>query len=61
MSVLVCEGITKIEKNKPSIRNFNFNFLDNRIYGIVGKSDSGNELLLQFKFLKMKKKQLLMN
>ena len=47
MSVLVCEGITKIEKNKPSIRNFNFNFLDNRIYGIVGKSDSGNELLLQ--------------
>jgi len=47
MSVLVCENITKIKRNKPSIRNFNYNFLDNQIYAIVGKSDSGKELLLQ--------------
>ena len=47
MSVLVCENINKIITNKPSIRNFNYNFLDNQIYAIVGKSDSGKELLLQ--------------
>lgn len=47
MSVLVCEKITKIRKGRPSIRNFSYNFLDNQIYAIVGKSDSGKELLLE--------------
>jgi len=46
MSVLVCENLTKIFKDQPSIRNFSFNFLDNQIYSIVGKSDSGKETLL---------------
>ena len=47
MSVLVCEKITKIRKKQPSIRNFSYNFLDNQIYAVVGKSDSGKELLLE--------------
>lgn len=47
MSVLVCEGITKQKKNMPSVRNFTYNFLDNKIYAIVGKSDSGSDLLLK--------------
>lgn len=46
MSVLVCENLTKINEKESSIRNFSFNFLDNQIYGIVGKSDSGRDILL---------------
>lgn len=46
MSILVCENLTKINKKKPSVRNFSYNFLDNKIYGIVGKSDSGKSTLL---------------
>lgn len=46
MSVLVCDNITKIEQNHNSIKNFNYNFLDNKIYAIVGKSDSGKDTLL---------------
>ncbi len=46
MSVLLCENITKIYPNNTSIKNFNFNFLDKKIYGILGRSDSGKDILL---------------
>lgn len=46
MSVLVCDNITKIEQNHNSIKNFSYNFLDNKIYALVGKSDSGKDTLL---------------
>ena len=45
MSVILCENIS-IKKREKQINSFNFNFLDKQIYGIVGKSDSGKELLL---------------
>lgn len=54
MSVLVCENLTKIYRNRPSIRNFNYNFLDNQIYAIVGKSDSGSTVLLNLISTKVK-------
>lgn len=47
MSVLICDNITKIYKEHNSIKNFSFNFLDNQIYAIIGRSDSGKETLLQ--------------
>lgn len=40
MSVLICENIKKSESNNELIKNFSYNFLDNQIYGIVGKEDS---------------------
>lgn len=46
MSVLVAENLKLINKNKPSIANFSYNFLDNKIYAILGKSDSGKDVLL---------------
>ena len=46
MSVLVCDNISKTYRRKDSIRSFNFNFLDKKIYAIVGKSDSGKDLLM---------------
>jgi ABC-2 type transport system ATP-binding protein len=46
MSVLVCENITKISKKKDIIKNFSYNFLENQIYAIIGKSDSGQQELL---------------
>lgn len=46
MSVLVCDNLTKIDQNHNSIKNFSYNFLDNKIYAIVGKSDSGKDALL---------------
>ena len=46
MSVLVCDNILKKQQDNNSIRNFNFNFLDNKVYAIIGKSDSGKDLLL---------------
>lgn len=46
MSVLVCENITKINQNHNSIRNFNYNFLESKIYAILGKSNSGKRVLL---------------
>lgn len=46
MSILVCDNISKIYKKKNSVKNFTFNFLEKKIYAIVGKSDSGKELLL---------------
>ena len=44
MSVLLCENIS-LKKSKSQVVNFNFNFLNNKIYGIIGKSDSGKDLL----------------
>lgn len=48
MSVLLCDNISKnyASENKMPISNFSFNFLDKKIYGILGKSDSGKETLL---------------
>lgn len=45
MSVLVCDAISKNNKNN-SIRSFTYNFLDKRIYSIIGKKDSGKKILL---------------
>ena len=46
MSVLVCDNVHKKQQDNNSIRNFNFNFLDSKVYAIVGKSDSGKDMLL---------------
>lgn len=46
MSVLVCENITKINQDHNSIKNFSYNFLESRIYAILGKSNSGKDILL---------------
>ncbi len=46
MSVLICENLTKKVKDKVLVDDFSFNFLDNQIYALVGKSDSGREVLL---------------
>lgn len=46
MSVLVCENITKINQDHNSIKSFNYNFLESRIYAILGKSNSGKGALL---------------
>ncbi|NLD27110.1 MAG: ATP-binding cassette domain-containing protein [Acholeplasmataceae bacterium] len=53
MSVLICEGLTKASKNLP-IDKFNYNFLNNQIYAIVGKSDSGRETLLDLMAARIK-------
>ncbi len=53
MSVLVCDCISKYSKNN-SIHNFNFNFLEKKIYSIVGKTDSGKKLLLDLLTAKTK-------
>ena len=46
MSVLVCENISKVVKRKEVIKNFSYNFLENQVYAILGKSDSGHSELL---------------
>lgn len=46
MSVLVCENITKVSRRKEIIKNFSYNFLENQVYAILGKSDSGHSELL---------------
>lgn len=54
MSVLLCDNISKVNSNSNSIQNFSFNFLDKKIYGILGKSDSGKEVLLDLITSKIK-------
>ena len=54
MSVLLCDNISKINHKNNSIENFSFNFLDKKIYGILGKSDSGKEVLLDLLTAKIK-------
>lgn len=46
MSVLVCENLTKVNKSEDSIKNFSYNFLDNQIYALIGKQNSGKDALL---------------
>lgn len=46
MSVLVCENISKNNKDFNSIKSFNYNFLESKIYAIVGKKNSGSLVLL---------------
>ena len=46
MSVLVCENVSKYNKNQEIIHNFSYNFLDNQIYAIIGNNtQTQNELL----------------
>lgn len=45
MSVLLCENLYKTNTNYK-INNFNYNFLDKKIYGILGKTNSGIDTLL---------------
>ena len=47
MSVLICEKLTKKSKNNILVDQFSYNFLDNQIYALVGKNDSGREELLE--------------
>ncbi|NLH53928.1 MAG: hypothetical protein GX482_00255 [Acholeplasmataceae bacterium] len=47
MSVLVCENLTKKIKKNPVVSNFSYNFLDNQIYALVGRDNSGRDELLQ--------------
>lgn len=47
MSVLVCENISFYHKNNQIIKGFNFNFLENKVYGIVGRKQSGKTTLLK--------------
>lgn len=54
MSVLVCDCVTKNNKPNNSIFNFNFNFLEKKVYSIVGKADSGKDLLLDILTAKIK-------
>ena len=54
MSVLLCDNISKNNSSSSSIQNFSFNFLDKKIYGILGKSDSGKEVLLDLITSKIK-------
>lgn len=54
MSVLLCDNISKTSSNGNSIQNFTFNFLDKKIYGIIGKSDSGKDTLLDLLTMKVK-------
>ncbi|MDD4212005.1 MAG: hypothetical protein PHY42_01195 [Bacilli bacterium] len=46
MSVLVCENISMASRRREAIKNFSYNFLDQRIYTIVGKTESGQSDLL---------------
>lgn len=47
MSVLLCDNVTKTYKHNESIHNFSFNFLDRKIYGILGKKGSGRGTLVR--------------
>lgn len=46
MSILVCENLTKKFNKKININDFNYNFLENNIYSLIGKTDSLREQLL---------------
>lgn len=46
MSVLLCDNISKKKTDDNLISGFSFNFLDKKIYGIIGKTNSGKNLLL---------------
>ena len=46
MSVLVCENISGYSRKNEYIRNFSYNFLENKVYAITGKSNAGQKNLL---------------
>ncbi|MFA5542539.1 MAG: ATP-binding cassette domain-containing protein [Bacilli bacterium] len=46
MSVLVCENISKKNNKIDIVKNFSYNFLENNIYAILGKADSGQKDIL---------------
>lgn len=46
MSVLVCENISFTKKKQEIIKTFDYNFLENKIYGIIGRKQSGKTSLL---------------
>ncbi len=46
MSVLVCENISMKTRRRDVIKNFSFNFLDAKVYALVGKTESGQKDLL---------------
>lgn len=46
MSVLICENLSKQFNKTTNIIDFNYNFLENKIYAIIGKTDSLREELL---------------
>lgn len=46
MSVLICENLTKEFNKKRKIIDFNYNFLENSVYAIIGKRDSLREEIL---------------
>lgn len=54
MSVLICDNISKKLNRKEKIKNFNYNFLDKQVYAIIGRSDSGKDLLLNLITSKVK-------
>lgn len=47
MSVLVCENISFQHKQEDIIKGFNFNFLENKVYAVIGKKHSGKTTLLK--------------
>ncbi len=47
MAVLVCENLCKFKKNEEVIKNFSYNFLNDKTYAILGKSDSNKDVLLE--------------
>lgn len=46
MSVLICENVSGFSRNQEYIRNFSYNFLENKIYAVVGRDNSGQKNLL---------------
>ncbi len=46
MSVLVCEGISKVKGKREFVKNFSYNFLDNQVYALIGKNDWSQDELL---------------
>ena len=46
MSVLVCQNLSYEKSGKQLIKDFSFNFLEKKVYAIIGKSDSNGRDLL---------------
>lgn len=46
MSVLVCQNLTYERNNNQLIKDFSYNFLEKKVYAIIGKSDSNSRDLL---------------
>jgi len=46
MSVLVCDNISGFSRKSEYVRNFSYNFLENKIYAITGRNNAGQKNLL---------------